>query len=101
MAHTPHMQLTCAEHFDIAAVDILAIQDIPDALLDTLVEAVGSPAVEEASVDCRLATWQPTECCGRGSQQVRPLPFAASAPAWVLTHPHLYTTPCFVFSLKA
>lgn len=58
--------LTCAQNFHMIAVHVLSVQDLPDALLDALVQAVGPPAVEEAPVHCRPPPWEPTEGCGRG-----------------------------------
>ena len=57
--------LTCTQNVDIVAVHVLAIQDLPNALLDALIEAVGPPAVEEAPMHCRAPPWQPAEGCGR------------------------------------
>ena len=80
--------LTCAQHLDLAAVHITAVQDIPDALLHPLIQAIGSPAVEEAPVHCGPTPRQPTEGCLGSYQQIRALIFAL-APAWIVAHPHL------------
>lgn len=56
-------QCTCAQHLDTAAVHIAAVQDVPDTLLHSLVQAIGSPAVEKAPVHSGAAPRQPAEGC--------------------------------------
>ena len=49
--------LTCTQNFHIVAVHVLSVQDLPDALLDALVQAVSTPAVKETPVHCRPPPW--------------------------------------------
>lgn len=59
------------------------------ALCDPLIQAIGSPAVQEALVHGRPAPRQPTEGGSRACQQVRG-PAWSAVFVWVPAHPYLH-----------